>query len=193
MDYGTTSSGINFWVVKNSWLGTRWGEGGYFRIRRGDPILVDFGTPVLSTTQPVSSTNIGSMTCAPEPVNNPGQDMMVMSAADVAVMQLNGRVPCQDNSPATSITRVSVTSATTQIVDGVIFTLDILVNVQGCTQPTQACIDAVVHLSLSGTFELTGHTYRYVDNQVGCGAATTHNTIILVIVSTVMAVLTFAC
>ena len=191
VDYGT-SSGIDFWVVKNSW-GSGRGEGGYFRIRRGD-LIYWFGTPVLSSSQPVSTgPPTDTMTCAPATVSNPTQDVMVMSAVDVAIMQLNGRIPCQDNSPATSISLASITNATAQVVEGYVFILDIVVNIQGCMRPTQADVDAEVVLYLNSTFELTGYTYQYIGGEdTGGGSAITGN-ILLMVAATVMAVLTFGC
>ena len=113
-----------------------------------------------------------------------------MSAVDVAVMQLNGHIPCPDNSPATSISLASVTSATVQVVEGFALVLNIVVNVQGCTQPTQASVEASVMSYLNDTFELTGHSYQYLDR--GGAAAITSN-ILLLIATTIMAVLTFGC
>lgn len=131
------------------------------------------------------------MTCAPETVSNPSDDVLVMSAIDIAIMQLNGRIPCHDNSFATNISFASVTNATAQVVEGTIFTFDIVVNLEGCTQATQADVDATVIMYLNGTFELTGYGYQYIDN--GSRSSIAGNPILLLAATTIMVVLILGC
>ena len=119
------------------------------------------------------------MACASGTVSDPTDNTLVMSAVDIAIMQLNDRIPCPDNSPAMNISLVSVTSATSQTVDGTVLSFNIVVNVQGCSQTTQANVNAMVISYLNGTFELRNHTYQYLDNQDGSGTAITGNILLL--------------
>ena len=187
VDYGTTASGVPFWVMKNSW-GERFGEGGYFRLRRGDLETHHFLVPVLSgPDQQMSNISFASQqdfTCSPQVVSNPSNNVLVMSAADSVVEELNNptRIPCPDSSTSTAITFQSITNATVQSIQGTMIDINLIVNIQGCSQPTQANVAASVISNLNSTFEVVGYYYNY--DVPGQGAATsTHSAFLLVIIA----------
>ena len=162
VDYGT-ENGVDFWVIKNS-HGTDFGENGYFRLRRGDMEMemYKYYSPLLSgesTSRPATDF----LTCSPREVPNPSTDELVMSAVDHTVDEINqnNAIPCPNGRPASSVTFHSVTEATTQVVDGELVVVELIVDLRGCGDRACATINSIVLLQGDNTFELTNYTYSY--------------------------------
>ena len=172
VDYGTADTGTDFWVTKNSY-GIDFGEGGYFRVRRGQR---DLGIghycifiPLLSP-DPMSSLSDFTAelpaelvkTCAPVDVSDPFNDNTTMSAVEFALHALvdDGQVQCPNGEAATGLRLLSFDDADVQVVAGTMVELMVDVSVEGCGATVTKHLDLTVFIDLDGMFTLTDYNIR---------------------------------
>ena len=70
-------------------------------------------------------------------------------------------IPCPNDSPASSIVLESIDGASEQIASGSIITVDLMVHLLGCVEPTRAAIKATVILDMNNTFTLDKYVFQY--------------------------------
>lgn len=162
VDYGT-QSGINFWVIKNSWGGSRH-ENGYFRIRRGE---LNIGRNnwalklVFDEIQSETSRNtpVTFRTCTVDTISDPEDYESIMSAIDFVLEELINEgvvAPCSDGTTVSQLTLDSIANSSLQDVSGTSIGVSLIANTpcREGNKHVKARIDATVFINLNGTFVL---------------------------------------
>ena len=202
VDYGT-QSGIDFWVIKNSW-GDGIHENGYFRIRRGeldigrngDAIKLLIGRAGMPVNTPTSPRSVPIRTCYANTVSDPEDYVSIMSAVDFILEEVVNEgiaSPCADGTTVSQLTLDSITSSSLQLVAGIDLDISLIASTP-CREGDKAVkarINSNVFIYLNGSLVLrNGTEYETFFVSVGGSKTLSSNSMLAAILSILLVIAT---